>query len=181
MNAPEKVARQRLRVLDPAEQLGNTAEACRRLSMDRTSFYEWRRRFQLEGPAGLKDLPPIHKSHPQATPVKVSERILAPTFDHPTYGCNRIEALLILEGKRVSAITIQKILNDYSLGTRYDRWLALEPRRAETTIELSAEQVAFAEKLNPAFRERQARLIAMSGQAVRRQPEGPSAKSILTP
>lgn len=30
----------------------------------------------------------------------------------------------MLEGKRVSAITIQKILNDHDLGTRYDRWLA---------------------------------------------------------
>ena len=62
MDAPEKVARQRLSVLELAEQLGNAAEACRRRGMDRTSFYEWKRRFQLEGFAGLKDLPPIHKS-----------------------------------------------------------------------------------------------------------------------
>lgn len=60
----------------------------------------------------------------------------------------------MLEGKRVSAITIQKILNDHDLGTRYERWLALESHKAETPIELSAEQVAFIEKLNPAFRER---------------------------
>ena len=154
MDAPEKVARQRLSVLELAEQLGNAAEACRRRGMDRTSFYEWKRRFQLEGLAGLKDLPPIHKSHPQTTPVEVSDRILALALDHPAYGCNRIEAMLMLEGKRVSAITIQKILNDHDLGTRYDRWLALEARKAETPIELSAEQVAFIEKLNPAFRER---------------------------
>ena len=54
MDAPEKVARQRLSVLELAEQLGNAAEACRRRGMDRTSFYEWKRRFQLEGLAGLK-------------------------------------------------------------------------------------------------------------------------------
>jgi hypothetical protein len=30
MDAPEKVARQRLSVLELAEQLGNAAEACRR-------------------------------------------------------------------------------------------------------------------------------------------------------
>ena len=61
---------------------------------------------------------------------------------------------LALEGRRVSAITIQKILNDKGLGTRHERWLALERRNAEEPIELSPEQVAFLERLNPCFRER---------------------------
>ncbi len=33
------------------------SKACRQAGMDRTSFYEWKRRFQLGGPNGLKDLP----------------------------------------------------------------------------------------------------------------------------
>ena len=149
-----KLARQRLSVLELAAELGNAAEACRRRGMDRTSFYEWKRRFQTHGFEGLKDLPPIHKSHPQTTPAETVERIKALALEHPAYGCNRIEALLALEGRRVSAITIQKILNDQGLGTRYDRWLALEKANAEQPIELTGEQVAFLEKLNPAFRER---------------------------
>ena len=54
----------------------------------------------------------------------------------------------------MSAITIQKILNDKSLGSRHERWLALERQNAGHAIELSAEQVAFLEKLNPCFKER---------------------------
>jgi hypothetical protein len=129
MDAPDKVAHQRLSVLELAKQLGNAAEACHRRGMDRTSFYKWKRRFRLEGLAGLKDLPPIHRSHPQTTPAAVTERILALAVEHPAYGCDR---MLMLEGKRVSAITVQKIRNDHGLGTRYDRWLALEARKAET-------------------------------------------------
>ncbi len=79
-------------------------------------------------------------------------RELAPA--HPAYGCNRHEAMLALEGVRVSAITIQKILNDSGLGTRVERWLALETTNAEKAIEITAEQAAFLEKLNPGFRER---------------------------
>ena len=79
-------------------------------------------------------------------------RELAPA--HPAYGCNRHEAMLALEGVRVSAITIQKILNDSGLGTRVERWLALETTNAEKAIEMTAEQAAFLEKLNPGFRER---------------------------
>ncbi len=153
-DANEKLAHRRLTVLGLAERLGNVAEACRRGGIDRTSFYEWKRRFQLEGLDGLKDLPPIAKSHPQATPPETVERIRGLALAHPAYGCNRIEALLALEGKRVSAITVQKILNDGGLGTRHERWLALERENAEEPIELTPEQAAFLERLNPCFRER---------------------------
>jgi len=153
-DAGTKLAEHRLSVLELAKELGNVAEACRRRGLDRTSFYEWKRRFQTHGFEGLKDLPPIHKSHPQATPPETVERIRALALEHPAYGCNRLEAMLALEGRRVSSITIQKILNDNGLGTRVDRWLALEKANADQAIEITPEQAAFLEKLNPCFRER---------------------------
>jgi transposase InsO family protein len=153
-DAGEKLAHRRLTVLELAERLGNVAEACRRGGIDRTSFYDWKRRFQTHGLDGLRDLPPIAKSHPMTTPPEVVARLEELALAHPAYGCNRIEALLALEGRRVSAITVQKILNDKGLGTRHERWLALERQNAERAIELSPEQVAFLEKLNPCFRER---------------------------
>jgi transposase InsO family protein len=55
------------------------------------------------------------------TPVEVVERIAELALLHPVYGCNRLEAQLALEGRRLSAITIQKILNDKGLGTRHER------------------------------------------------------------
>ena len=137
-----------------AKALGNVAEACRQRGLDRTSFYEWKRRFQTQGFEGLKDLPPIHKSHPQTTPPETVERIRVLALAHPAYGCNRFEAMLALEGTRVSSITIQKILNDSGLGTKPDRWLALEKANADRSIELTSEQAAFIEKFNPCFRER---------------------------
>lgn len=153
-DADTKLAQSRLSVLDLARELGNVAEACRQRGLDRTSFYEWKRRFQTQGFDGLKDLPPIHKSHPQTTPEPVVERIRELALAHPAYGCNRHEAMLALEGTRVSAITIQKILNDNGLGTKIERWLALEAKNAEKVIEITAEQAAFLEKLNPCFKER---------------------------
>ncbi len=150
----EKLAPRRLTVLELAQRLGNVAEACRRGGIDRTSFHDWKRRFQLEGLEGLKDLPPIAKSHPMSTPPEVVARLEELALAHPAHGCNRIEATLALEGRRVSAITVQKLLNDRGLGTRHERWLALERQNAARAIELTAEQVAFLEKPNPCFRER---------------------------
>ncbi len=45
----EKLARQRLSVLQLAQALGSVSAACRRSGMDRTSFYDWKRRFQTHG------------------------------------------------------------------------------------------------------------------------------------
>jgi transposase len=148
------VAQQRLSVLELARELGSVAEACRQRGMGRSSFYEWKRRFQTQGCDGLKDLPPIHKSHPQTTPPETVEKIRVLALKHPACGCNRHEAMLALEGIRVSSITIQKILHDLGLGTQLDRWLALEQQNAETTIEITSEQAAFLEKMNPCFRDR---------------------------
>jgi hypothetical protein len=150
----ERLAHRRLTVLELAERLGNVTEACRRGGIDRTSFYDWKRRFQLEGLDGLKDLPSIAKSHPMSTPAEAAARIVELALAHPAYGCNRIEALLALEGRRVSSITVQKILSDKDLGTRHERWLALERQNADRAIELSAEQARFLEKINPCFKER---------------------------
>ncbi len=153
-DAATKVAQHRLSVLELAQQLGNVAEACRRGGMDRTSFYEYKRRFQTHGLEGLKDLPPIAKSHPQTTAPEVVDQIVALALEHPAWGCNRLSDHLALTGVRVSAPTIQSILNKQHLGSRYARLLQLEERVAQQAIVLTGEQVALIEKANPAFRER---------------------------
>ena len=98
MKAEEKLARGRLSVLELAEALGNVSEACRRRGLSRTQFYEYKKRFQTHGIEGLKDLPPVHKSHPMTTPKEVQEKILALSLTHPAWGCNRISDQLRLEG-----------------------------------------------------------------------------------
>ena len=154
MKAETKLAQHRLSVLELAQALGSVSEACKRKGMTRTMFYEYKKRFAEQGIEGLKDLPPILKSHPLTTAPELVERIKELALEHPAWGCNRLEALLMAEGKRVSSVTIQEILNRNNLGSRYDRWLALEQKRAAEGIELNAEQVALLEKLNPQFKER---------------------------
>ncbi len=66
-SAEKKVVTQRLSIIKLAEVLGNVSEAFRRRDGDRTTFYEYKPRFQTHGMEGLKDLPPIPHSHPQTT------------------------------------------------------------------------------------------------------------------
>lgn len=154
MNAQDKIARQRLSVLQLAEALGNVSNACRQRGMTRTQFYDYKRRFELQGVEGLKDLPPIHKSHPQATPPETVERIVALSLEHPAWGCVRLSEHLKLAGVSVSSPTIQNILIKQGMASKFDRLLKLEEQVALEPLELSVEQVLQLEKVNPCYRER---------------------------
>jgi len=153
-NPEEKLARKRLSVLQLAECLGNISEACRRSGMDRTSFYEWKRRFQTHGLEGLKDFPPIHKTHPQTTSPEIVEKILAASTERPRWGCGKLSDWLKLQGVSVSSPTIQNILIKHDLGSRYERLLKLEEKAMMEGIELTPQQIAQIEKFNPCFKER---------------------------
>lgn len=149
-----KLARKRLSVLELAQELGSVSKACKHAGMDRTSFYEWKRRFQAQGLEGLKDLPPVARSHPQTTPEEVQQRIVAMAMENPTRGCNFLSAQLALEGVHLSAVTVQNILTRRSLGSRYERLLELERRALAKEIELTPELAKRIEKANPCFAER---------------------------
>ena len=154
MKAAEKIAKQRLSVLELAQVLGNVSDACRQRGVSRTQFYEYKRRFQTHGLEGLKDLPPIHREHPFTTPPEGVERILTVSLAHPCWGCTRLSDTLKLAGVSVSSPTVQSILIKHGMGSKYDRWLKLEEQASQKAIELTGEQVAFIEKQNPCFRER---------------------------
>jgi len=154
MKPENKIIQHKLSVLQLAEALGNITQACKQRGVSRTQFYEYKRRFQTHGMEGLRDLPPIAKNHPFTTPPEVIDKIKALSMQHPSRGCNYLEALLKAEGHQVSFVTIQKILEKEGLGSRYDRWLALENKQASQPIELNGEQIAFLEKQNPQFQER---------------------------
>lgn len=149
----EKLALQRLRVLELASQLQNVAEACRRSGMAKNSFYEWKRRYQIHGLEGLKDLPPVHKSHPFTTPPHVRQAIIELSLAHPAWGSKRLSAELAKDGMQVSNFTVQSILKKAKLGTKFERFLALEDELLKG-VELPVEHLRQLEKLNPCLKER---------------------------
>ena len=149
-----KLAENRLKLLQFAQTLGNVSEACRKLGVSRSQFYEYKERFEQHGLDGLKDLPPIHKTHPQTTSPEVVERLLELSRSEPGWGCQKLSAKLRQIGISLSAVTVQDILAKKGLGTRSERLYALEKRHLEEQVELTAQQTRLLEKHNPCFRER---------------------------
>ncbi len=158
MDEGDNIARKRLSVLRLAERLGNASEACRRAGVDRTSFYQWKRRFVRDGLPGLSNRVPDRKEHPFKTPAQVERRIVELAISSPAHGCDRIARILAKAGTTVSAVTIQRILSEAKLGTYEMRAAALEARYAQGKTKLSTEQIEFLERINPSFRERKLRV-----------------------
>lgn len=154
MTAKEKIAQNKLTLLQLAEKLRSVSEACRRRGVSRSQFYEYKRAFQEEGFSGLMDRPPIPRSFPNETPAEVKEKIIKLSVEHPAWGQVKISDNLRLEGIQVSPSTVRNIWLKEGLESKYKRILRLEELRAGTEISLTEEQIRLLEKANPCFRER---------------------------
>lgn len=154
MTAEKKIAQKRLTLLQVAERIRNVSEACRRHSVSRSQFYEYKRAFQEFGFDGLMDRPPIPKSFPNETPADVKEKVIALSLKHPAWGPVRLSDNLRLEGISISPGTVRNIWIKEDLVTRYKRLLRLEEEKNGGDVDLTEEQIRFLEKANPCFRER---------------------------
>jgi hypothetical protein len=138
MTAEQKLAQKRLTLLQLAERLRNVSEACRRHSISRSQFYEYKRAFQEQGFEGLVDRPPIPKSFPHETPSEVKQKVIALSLDHPAWGAVRISDQLRLEGISVSPSTVRNLWLKENLETRYKLLLRLQEKNGQD-LELTAE------------------------------------------
>jgi len=154
MTAKEKIAQNKLTLLQLAEKLRSVSEACRRRGVSRSQFYEYKRTFQEEGFSGLMDRPPLPRSFPNETSAEIKEKVIKLSIDHPAWGQVRVSDQLRLEGIQVSLSTIRNIWLKEGLESKYKRILRLEELRAGTEIYLTEEQIRLLEKANPCFRER---------------------------
>ena len=155
MTASEKIAQNRLTLLQLAEKIRNISEACRRRGVSRSQFYEYKRAFQEQGFEGLQDLPPIPKSFPNETPADIKEKVLRMSIAHPAWGQVHVSDQLRLEGITVSPSTVRNLWLKEGLETRYKRILRLEEETHGKDIELTEDQIRLLERANPCFRERQ--------------------------
>lgn len=72
-----RLVNHRLAVLRHAEEVtGNVAQTCRYYGISRTCFYKWLRRFEEQGPEGLRDRSSRPHTSPNATSAEVVGKIM---------------------------------------------------------------------------------------------------------
>lgn len=108
---PVFTARDRLLLLDTLRRSGLTVTDFSRLSgVSAHSLYEWRRRFELEGPAGLESRPRGRRTGSRL-PEETRRAILMMKAAHLEWGCERIRDVLIRsQGHSASPGAIARVL-----------------------------------------------------------------------
>lgn len=91
----------RLKVLEEAAARGNVAKTCRHYGISRKIFYRWRRRYEAEGLAGLRDRSHVPRHCPRMTDpeivptLKLSRRCSTPSaLSHGTMAHPHVSAAL---------------------------------------------------------------------------------------
>jgi transposase InsO family protein len=139
-------------VVELSELLTNLAEVLADRNQER--FAEYQHRFRTDGFDGLKDLRLLKKTRPRVTSTANIALIIGLSMDHPGWGCIRLSRAMQERGINISPPTVQNILNKNNLRDKTERTLQLEERAVQGQRDLSAEQIAMIEKVNPCFRER---------------------------
>jgi len=65
---------------------------CGRFGISLKTGYKWRKRYQVNGAAGLLDLSRGPHTHANAVPESTRERILTVRQQHPTWGARKVRA-----------------------------------------------------------------------------------------
>ncbi len=146
------MAELRLEVLLEPERTGQSvAEVCRRRGISRETFYEYKRRYELEGAAGLEPRSRRPTRSPAQIDVELEVRICQLRKHHPRWGARRIRSELRRSGIDPPAVsTIHQVLRRNHLVTDQPRKRPKARKRFEREVpndlwQIDATKVALAD------------------------------------
>lgn len=116
--------------------------------MTRTQYYQYLRRVQSLGEAGLHAEPGASRTSARALSAAHRRKVVDCALANPGLSVPRLRNELAQGGIALSAPTIRKILAGEQLGSPRARWCTLEDRLASGK-KLDARQMAFVEQWNP--------------------------------
>lgn len=134
-----------------AEALGSVAEACRRLSYSRATYYRERERL-LEHEQGGFEPKPRGKVQGGRVQHPHQQRLVETSLEHPGWSAARLAEWMTGAGTRISGTTAHRLLRMEGMSRPRGRRLRLEERLREDPSP-TAEQRAFLGRYNPVWRD----------------------------
>ncbi len=141
-----RIIRNKIGLLNLAEELGNVSKACKMMGVSRDTFYRYQ---AARDEGGIDAL--LEKSKRQPNPKNrveshVEESVLKFALDFPAHGQVRVSNELRKLGVFVSASGVRSVWLRHSLQSRKLRLRALEKKVAEEGIVLTEAQVTALER-----------------------------------
>ena len=121
---------------------GNFTQLCERFGISRAKGYKWLRRYEEQGPEGLRDRKPVPGSCPHRTPAVVEDRIVLLRKQFPEYGPKKLRSMLLEQSPDLAVPAASTI------GDMLDRYGLIRPRRFRLRVPPSSSPLAHAQQPN---------------------------------
>lgn len=142
-NQQQKILRNKLGLLNLAEELGNVSRACKVMGYSRDTFYRYKAAAEEGGVEALLEksragMPNVRNR----APLEVEELVVKLATEQPAHGQTRVSNELRKRGMTLSPYGVRSVWMRHRLETKKKRLLALEKQVAENGIILTESQVA---------------------------------------
>ena len=146
LHANEKIIKNKVGLLNLAEELSNISKACQIMGFSRETFYRYQEAVNEGGVEALFEKSRRKPNLKNRVDEAIESAVLDFAIEYPTFGQLRASNELRKKGVFVSPSGIRSIWFRNDLGNRKQRLRALEKKSAEEGIILTEAQVAALEK-----------------------------------
>lgn len=142
----DKIIKNKVGLLNLAQELGNVSKACKLMGFSRETFYRYQNAVKAGGVSALLEKDRHQPNFKNRVDERTEQAVLDLAIDYPTYGQLRASNELRKQGFFVSPSGVRSIWLRHSLANKKQRLQALEKRSAEEGLVLTEAQVAALEK-----------------------------------
>jgi transposase InsO family protein len=146
LHSNEKIIRNKVGLINLAQELGNISKACKIMGYSRETFYRYQEAVEQGGVEALLEKTRRKPNLENRVDEAVEKRVVSYAIDFPTHGQLRTSNELRKEGVIVSASGVRSVWLRHDLANKKQRLIALEKKMAEEGIVLTEAQVAALEK-----------------------------------
>jgi transposase InsO family protein len=147
MTQRQYIINRKVNITQLAETLGNISEACRRLGVSRTHYYDIKSTIEQEGLDGLLEKSRSRARYGNRIGQDIEKRILDYSLEFPTHGQVRMANELKQQGVIVSPCGIRGVWLRHGLEKKAQRLKRLEKWAADQNIVLTESQVQALERV----------------------------------
>ena len=141
-----KIIKNKVGLLNLAEQLGNVSRACKVMGFSRDTFYRYKSAFEAGGVEALLDASRRKPNMRNRVDEAIEEEILHLSFEYPAYGQVRIKNELAKKGMKISPCGVRCVWLRHNLETIKKRLKYVEEKVAQEGGVLTENQIQAVER-----------------------------------